>query len=254
MPMARDYRKTRPNRPSRRYEKSAKTGSSSGFKWAVIGILIGAAIAIFWQYAPHHAFKMLEASRQKPETKNHANPNPADSQAHTPQFDFYTVLPKMQVEQDSSPAPSTTPAQPIKPPAVAASATSTPATPNPITDGAITPPAVATTTAPPAPTTAKSATPEPKSAKLPPQNPTQTNADRSENYLLQVASVKDYSEADRLKAQLSMLGFNVSIQKTTVNGQAWNRVYVGPFSSKQQALEKQQNLRENNVSSMMIKQ
>ncbi len=249
--MARDYRKTRPSRTTtRRYEKPSAKNAPNGLKWAIIGILLGVtiALAIFWEYA--HEIAPLKQESPQPRhphlasKRQNASSDTVAGQSHAPQFDFYTVLPKMQVDSSNIPIDSSTPPtrKPSSPP-VAATANTPAVTTRPSTS--IVP---REATAPSEP----SSSPAPTSAKA--IRSQEENSAHAGSYVLQVASVKNYSDADRLKAQLSMLGFSVTIQKNTLDGQPWNRVYVGPFSSKQLALEKQQALRQNNVASIMIKQ
>ncbi len=72
-----------------------------------------------------------------------------------------------------------------------------------------------------------------------------------QKYLLQVASVKSSDDADRLKAQLSLLGFSVSISQP-IAGSAWYRVNVGPFKSQAEAEKQQKRLRANDLKSTLI--
>lgn len=256
--MARDHRRTNSTRPSKRYTKPAPKNAPNGFKWTFVGILVGLliAIALFWEYAP----SLLHATSTKrplsPIPTHHAaakkeNTNPSARQSHAPQFDFYTLLPKAQVD-----ASSTALAPPV--PTPVAKKTTAPTTAPTVTSTAGPAPAAETPTAPtPSRATSNPPTiesPLPSTTTKPATTPEEKATNHTGKYMLQVASVKNYSEADRLKAQLSMLGLNVSIQKSTVNGEVWNRVFAGPFSSKQQALEKQQTLRENSISSMVVKQ
>lgn len=50
-------------------------------------------------------------------------------------------------------------------------------------------------------------------------------------YLLQVGSFPNASDAEALKAKLALQGFRADIQPVTINGQTWNRVRLGPYSS-----------------------
>ena len=84
--------------------------------------------------------------------------------------------------------------------------------------------------------------------------PGQAPAPRTNNkYILQVASVKEYTDADRLKAELTLLGFNVFIQKYQTGQVTWNRVNIGPYASLQQAATDQNRLRQNNINSILLK-
>ena len=261
--MARDYRRTSSTRPSKRHTKPAPASAPGGLKWTIIGILVGllGAIAIFWEYTPHLMQGTTPFKRESAQTHHHHSAvqkenSTADAkaaQSHAPQFDFYTLLPKTQVNSSNNP--------PTPAPQIPATKKTAPAAPPPIrtapadTSRPVNAPAVS---APPGiPAVAATSNPSaaaPPSVSAKPANAPEESAKHAGKYGLQVASVKNYSDADRLKAQLSMLGFNVTIQKYTVDGQVWNRVFAGPFPSKQAAVEKQQMLRENNISSMVVKQ
>lgn len=70
--------------------------------------------------------------------------------------------------------------------------------------------------------------------------PTQLNTVTAhESYAVQVASFKNKSEAERMKASLVMKGFEVSITPITQNQLSWFRVMIGPFSSKNLAQKAQ---------------
>lgn len=49
-------------------------------------------------------------------------------------------------------------------------------------------------------------------------------------YVLQVASVKDAENAERLKAKLALWGIRSHIQTVEVKGATWHRIRVGPIS------------------------
>ncbi len=58
-----------------------------------------------------------------------------------------------------------------------------------------------------------------------------TKEKRHGPYILQVGSFRRYSDADSLKARLALLGIQAGIESIVVdNGNAWNRVRVGPFA------------------------
>lgn len=77
--------------------------------------------------------------------------------------------------------------------------------------------------------------------------------DKPIQYTLQVASVKDDKDADRLRAQLLLLGFDASISKATKNLTLWHRINVGPFKSEKKALAEQKRLHEHHINSLLLK-
>lgn len=68
---------------------------------------------------------------------------------------------------------------------------------------------------------------------------------RSHHYFLQVASFTTHKEADGLRAQLILEGFNAHVEKATAKGKPWFRVVAGPYTSKQKAETTQRTLKQN---------
>ena len=56
---------------------------------------------------------------------------------------------------------------------------------------------------------------------------------KSGHYILQIASFRSMQEADGLKAQLTLLGFRPVIQSVAVNSdEKWHRVRIGPYTDR----------------------
>lgn len=88
------------------------------------------------------------------------------------------------------------------------------------------------------------------------ENPTKDESLQTqpqEEYILQVASVKDFQDADRLRAQLLLLGYEVFINKSLSGKIAWHRVNVGPYKTLKDAEKKQDDLRNNQINSLLLK-
>ena len=66
-------------------------------------------------------------------------------------------------------------------------------------------------------------------------------------YILQVGSFQNLSDAKKLKANLAFLGLEAGIQQVIVNKQAWHRVRTGPYQDKQQLYQNQKLLKQNNI-------
>jgi cell division protein FtsN len=148
-----------------------------------------------------------------------AGPATASSQpAPKPKFDFYSLLPEEEVV-----VPAETPVEPVQlPPAAPLSA----------------PPPQATAPQPAA--TAAPATPAPTPAS-------------GGDYLVQVGSFRKNSDAERLKAELAMLGIQTSIQTVTIdNGQTYHRVRTVAYD-KAGASAVQAKLKQNGHDSMMMR-
>jgi cell division protein FtsN len=63
-------------------------------------------------------------------------------------------------------------------------------------------------------------------------------------YNIQIEAVMDKSGADEMVSRLKTLGYNAQEAKTTLNGQTWYRVRVGPYNSEEEAKAAQEKLRE----------
>jgi cell division protein FtsN len=72
-------------------------------------------------------------------------------------------------------------------------------------------------------------------------------------YVLQAGSYTNYSDADRVKAQLAMLGIVSGIQKVSIDDRAYHRVRVGPFDSLEKLNGQRQKLREANIDFLLVK-
>lgn len=147
----------------------------------------------------HHTAKSENA---KPKKTPEAKTTPPVSTA--PKFDFYTMLPQMQVDVGGT---------------------------------------VST------PTATVEATKTPVPAAVPPAAPVLTGGNQ---YTLQVASFRNFADADKVKANLTLQGFNVHVKPMSVNGVTWNRVYIGPFSSLATAKNTQQDLASQKINSIIV--
>lgn len=78
--------------------------------------------------------------------------------------------------------------------------------------------------------------------------------DAAVNYVLQVASFRKPEEAERLKAELALLGIESRIQTVAIDGRStWHRVHVGPFTNVQALNEIRATLREQDMEPMVLK-
>lgn len=73
------------------------------------------------------------------------------------------------------------------------------------------------------------------------------------NYLIQVASFKKLSDADNLRANLIMQGHTASLSQFKNSQTTWYRVELGPFTSLQQAKQKQLALEKANLNGLIKK-
>lgn len=70
-------------------------------------------------------------------------------------------------------------------------------------------------------------------------------------YFLQVAAFKNMSQADRLRADLTLKGFTVAIKQIKSKGNTWSRVQVGPYASLSTAKQAQQQLKRDRYKSVI---
>ncbi len=71
-------------------------------------------------------------------------------------------------------------------------------------------------------------------------------------YLLQVGSFRSASDAEGLRAQLTLLGMTARIQTVTVDDNTWHRVRVGPFEDARSTDEARRRLQANGLESMVL--
>ena len=51
------------------------------------------------------------------------------------------------------------------------------------------------------------------------------------SYVLQVGSFRNFEDADRIKAELALLGIVAEVRTVTINDATWHRVRAGPYDS-----------------------
>jgi len=120
-------------------------------------------------------------------------PQPAQQPRPSPKFDFYDMLPNEEVVVPAEREPEPVP---LPPPGQQ-------------------PPPIETAKAQPTPTP----TPQPSPSAGP------------NSYILQVGSFRNNADAEKLKAQLALLGIQTTIQEVTIDsGQTYHRVRTGAYA------------------------
>ena len=76
--------------------------------------------------------------------------------------------------------------------------------------------------------------------------------DGATQYLLQVGSFRQLSDADEMKARLALLGIVAQIQEVKVNDATWHRVRVGPVEGARAADEIRSQLTEQGIDSLVM--
>ncbi len=75
-----------------------------------------------------------------------------------------------------------------------------------------------------------------------------------EKTILQVGSFQQFEDADRVKAELALLGMSATIQKVVIKGQnVWYRVRLGPFAQPEQLEAARKKLIDNNMDFMLLR-
>ena len=236
-------KKPAPKRGASRYQAPAKK-PVPGWVWMVCGLVIGGFIAFLMQLEPGRKDIQRETAESKKATSQRPQPNtPATApQPVKPKYDFYTLLPESQVEVPAGAIPeeqkpSTAPV-PLTPEQEAERALA-------LLEGReppkITPP-VATPEADKA-ATDKAAAPAEAAKAVP-----------STQFFLQAGSFRNQNDADKLRAQIILLGQNVQIESGKVREETWHRVLVGPYASREQLASAQKQLAGNGFSNLLLQQ
>ncbi|MFB9066915.1 SPOR domain-containing protein [Pseudofulvimonas gallinarii] len=73
-------------------------------------------------------------------------------------------------------------------------------------------------------------------------------------YRLQAGSYRDPRPAEEAKARLALLGITATVQSVNVNGATYHRIYVGPFNSAAEVERVKQQLADNGVQAITVKE
>jgi len=198
--------------------------------WMFTGLLIGIFIcSLFFLkkkivVAPENSLEQTQATTPTHQAK-HKLKIPDNKKTHpeaTDQYDFYTMLPKMQSNQSETPAPAAPAAHPTKPLAVAEQSMLSPETKPELASTA--PTAIATPTQ--NSTTKTSVT----------ETPATTTAPANKKYLVVTGDFDRYEAADAQKAELVLAGItHTKIESYKQNGTTRYRINLGSYSNKANA-------------------
>lgn len=72
-------------------------------------------------------------------------------------------------------------------------------------------------------------------------------------YVLQAGAYSTYAEADRVKAQLALLGISAQIQRIAIEDQPYHRVRIGPIENLEELNRLRRRLRAANIDAMLIR-
>ena len=203
--MARDYKSRATPKPKKK--------QTPGWVWFFTGLLVGLfSSGLIWlKFAPQetdHTVVNRQSSPSppaQPQKSRETKPRDEKSLPPKPRFDFYTVLPEMEVVV---PEPEPEPPQ----------------APKPTAQKPVSPGTAATVTG------------------------------SGTAYMLQMGSFRRHGDADRMKANLALLGIQAEIQKVVINNQdTYHRVRSGPYHSSQQVNKIRSQLQKNKINSLLIK-
>ncbi|MND80872.1 cell division protein FtsN [compost metagenome] len=234
-------KKPAPKRGASRYQAPARN-PVPGWVWLAMGLVIGAFVMFLNTLEPGRD----EVRRAKPEQAAAGNaggsagsssgngkaqvkptPTPPPQEPVKPKYDFYTLLPESEVIVPPEAVPKQAPAQPPaqKPvsPAEAAKI-----------DAARAQAALNGETPPPPPVVAK--------------------APITNQFFLQAGSFRKRDDADKVRAQIILLGQNVQVESGTVREETWYRVLVGPYANREQLASAQKQLAGSGFSNLLLQQ
>ena len=167
------------------------TGKGHGLAWFLAGALAG-GLATWVVLGRDPAAEQVRATVER--TVGHSIGVDSTTQPAKPKFEFYTLLPEMEVVVPDEDLDAQGPA-PVESSGTAEAPTSAPAETD--TPGEM------------------------------------DSAMKSGHYILQVASFKSMTDADGLKAQLTLLGFQPVVQTVAINSdEKWHRVRIGPYADR----------------------
>ncbi|ROM77548.1 cell division protein [Pseudomonas brassicacearum] len=223
-------KKPAPKRGASRYQAPAKK-PIPGWLWMAIGLTVGAFVVFLMKLDPGQGDDVKRVRQEQQKATRIAEANkipPSPTQPVKPKYDFYTLLPESEVIVPPDAVPEKTLPTPQVP--------TTPVTPAEAAkiDTARAQAALAGITPPPAPPVQKAA-PVTK-------------------FFLQAGSFRKEADADKVRAQIILLGQSVAVESGTVKDETWYRVLVGPFSNREELTKAQKQLAGSGFSNLLLQQ
>jgi cell division protein FtsN len=211
-------KKAAPKRGASRYQAPAKK-NVPGWVWLVCGLAIGGFLVFLATLEP--GGDEIKRTKEPPQAKQQAKPKPQGEQPPKPKYDFYTLLPESEVilppetKEPEAPAKAVTPEQAAKLDEERALAA--------------------------------------LSGQVPPPPPTVAKAPVTQ-FFLQAGSFRKQVEADKVRAQIILLGQDVRVERVTVREEPWFRVLVGPFTTHEQLNLAQKTLAGSGYKNLLLQQ
>lgn len=221
-------KKPAPKRGASRYQAPAKK-PIPGWVWMAIGLTVGAFVVFLMKLEPGSGddIKRVKAEAKAAKIAEANKTPPSPTAPVKPKYDFYTLLPESEVIVPNEAVPEKTP------PVVAPSTPVTPEVAAKI-DTARAQAALSGLTPPPAPSVTKPAA--------------------VTTFFLQAGSFRKQADAEKVRAQIILLGQTSTVESGTVKDETWYRVLVGPFSNREQLTTAQKQLAGGGFSNLLLQQ
>ncbi|QKF50940.1 SPOR domain-containing protein [Pseudomonas graminis] len=221
-------KKPAPKRGASRYQAPAKK-PIPGWVWMAIGLTVGAFVVFLMKLEPGSGddIKRVKAEAKAAKIAEANKTPPSPTAPVKPKYDFYTLLPESEVIVPNEAVPEKTP------PVVAPSTPVTPEVAAKI-DTARAQAALSGLTPPPAPPVTKPAA--------------------VTTFFLQAGSFRKQADAEKVRAQIILLGQTSTVESGTVKDETWYRVLVGPFSNREQLTIAQKQLAGGGFSNLLLQQ
>jgi cell division protein FtsN len=192
--------------------------------WLGLGVLLGlalSALVLIKDWAPMLRKKNLPQPNAEATAPKESEQAVADEAAKKPAppkktFDFYSVLPEMEVVIPDAELSAKAKAEQQRQQQALAQAQSTNSA-----------------------TTTGTAT---------------ASAEGGGRYVLLAGSYADPKAADEAKAKLALLGVVAKVQTITINGKVWNRVMVGPYTNASETENAKKSLADNGIKAIPMKE
>ncbi|HCJ30584.1 MAG TPA: cell division protein [Pseudomonas sp.] len=211
-------KKPTPKRGASRYQAPAKK-AVPGWIWLVCGLVIGGFIMFLMNLEP--GGDEIKRAKDTPKPKEQPKrPTPATGQPAKPKYDFYTLLPESEVILPPE-APKPEPTKPVTPEEAAK------------IDAARAEAAL--------------------NGQVPPAPPMVAKAPVTQ-FFLQAGSFRKQPEAEKVRAQIILLGQDVRVENVTVRDEDWYRVLVGPFANREQLGQAQKTLSASGYNNLLLQQ
>ncbi|WP_256662232.1 SPOR domain-containing protein [Pseudomonas sp. F(2018)] len=225
--MAAAKKKPAPKRGASRYQAPAKK-PVPGWVWMVCGLVIGGFFMFLFSLEPgRDDVKRAKPEEQKRVTEQQKKPQVA-AEPIKPKYDFYTLLPESEVIVPPDALP---PADAVKPPETKP----------------VSPEEAAKIDATRAEAALNGETPPPPPVVV-------AKAPVTTQFFLQAGSFRKREDADKVRAQILMLGQNVQVESGKVREETWHRVLVGPYANREQLATAQKQLAGSGFSNLLLQQ